>query len=143
MSNETSTKPIDFDGLLESVKDADTTPTQSRGGFNLLDGIEDNLESQGKAWIPQDEGDTIVGFVTSVGTIWSDQSKEDVPLIGVKDREGEDWSVRGYGKVLVNQIEKANPQVGDGIAIRFNGRKKNRSGTAEYKDFVVKTVKAS
>lgn len=121
----------------------DITAESKEEGVDLLADLESALETgDAQSWIPKEEGDTLVGVVTHVGTMNSDYSPEPIPYIEVQDREGEVWGVRGYGSVLAAKIEGAKLEVGDGVAVRFLGMQDSRNGRS-YKNFAVRSRKPS
>jgi hypothetical protein len=102
--------------------------------LDLLDGI---TEESGDAWTPhldEDIPDGIQGRVVSRTVIESDAKYGGglIPLIEIQETDGHIWSIRGYHSVLRGQIEKANPQVGDVIAVKYLGEKENRKGDQSY-----------
>lgn len=128
----------------ETKAEASTSTTTSAGGFALLEGIEADLEKgSGKPWIPEQPGDTLMGVVTGVDEILSDYPNKEgkqelLPLIDILGTDGETYSVRGYGAALSRQIRKRDPQVGDGIAIRYLGMEQPKNQSYEpYKNYVV------
>jgi hypothetical protein len=118
------------DGPAPAVKDDDTV-------YDLLDGLS---EDEGKPWIPDDDDDPspegIQGRVKFRGEIGSDYGTDPIPLVELESADGTVWSVRGYATVLRNQINKADPQIGDFMACRFFGVKAGKSGR-DYKNFKV------
>lgn len=110
---------------------------------DMLDGLN---EDAGTPWIPDDEDDPspegIQGVVTYIGTVSSDYGPEECPLIELEAADGTVWSIRGYSTVLRNQITKANPAVGDTLAVKYFGVKPNKAGT-EYKNFKVAVRRAA
>jgi hypothetical protein len=105
--------------------------------IDLLDGL---TEDNGIPWIPDDEDDPspagIQGKVTFRGTVASDYGPAEVPLIELTAADGTVWSIRGYATALRNQIEKADPQIGDLMAAKYFGVKTSK-GNREYKDYKV------
>lgn len=134
-------RPVDDEpDLLSDLKD-DGPPAASTGDddevFDLLDGLS---EDEGTPWIPDDDDDPspegIQGRVKFVGEVSSDYGPETCPLIELDDGNGTVWSIRGYSTVLRNQITKADPRVGDIMAVRYFGVKTGKGGK-DYKNFKV------
>jgi hypothetical protein len=131
--------------LLSDLKDDSAPPsgTDDDEVFDLLDGLS---EDEGTPWIPDDEDNPspegIQGRVKFIGEISSDYGPETVPLIELEAADGTVWSIRGYSTVLRNQITKADPHVGDLMAVRFFGSKAGKSGR-EYKNFKVAVKRAA
>ena len=64
-------------------------------------------------------GDFVAGLVTDVTTTVSEyDEKAIVPIITIRDKEGDEWSVFGWKTVLRHELQKANPRTGDGIIIK-------------------------
>ncbi len=105
--------------------------------FDLLDGL---TEDNGTPWIPDDDDDPspagIQGTVTFVGTVPSDYGPEECPIVEIEAADGTSWSIRGYSTALRNQINKADPQVGDLLAAKYFGVKESKGGR-EYKNYKV------
>lgn len=103
--------------------------------YDLLDGLS---EDAGTPWVPDADTDPgpegIQGRVRFVGEIGSDYGPETCPLIEIEDKDGTLWSVRGYSTVLRNQITKADPRVGDLMAVRYFGTKTGKTGR-DYKNY--------
>jgi hypothetical protein len=151
-----STNPaVDLDDLDKQMDsdqaEAKAERTQSAGGFDLLAGMEDDLDKgSGKPWIAEKPGDQIIGVVEAVDKIRSDYADAKtgeykmVPLLDIRNRDDNElYTVRGYGAALVSQIEKADPHVGDGIGIRFIGMEQPKTaGYAAYKNYTVKVIRA-
>jgi len=133
-----STAPVDEPDLLADLEDdAPTTVVDDDAVVDLLDGLS---EDSGTPWVPDDEDDPspagIQGTVTYVGTVPSDYGPEECPLVELEAPDGTTWSVRGYSTVLRNQLNKADPAVGDTIALKYFGVKEGKGGR-EYKNFKV------
>lgn len=92
-----------------------------------------------ESWIPKEEGDTIVGWVTRVERGYTTYGWR--PILVLRDDEGELHSIWLLTEVLQNAMRRLRPVPGERIAIRFNGKKKAknpRPGTSgEYNDFRV------
>lgn len=103
--------------------------------FDLLDGL---TEDEGTPWKPQDEDEPspegIQGRVKYVGVVPSDYGPEECPHWLLEAADGTVWSVRGYSTVLRNQMNKANPKIGDLAACRYFGPKTGRAGR-EYANY--------
>lgn len=109
---------------------------------DLLDGLS---EDNGTPWVPADEDDPspdgIQGRVTFRGVIPSDYGPEECPIVELEASDGTVWSVRGYSTALRNQIEKADPQIGDLMACKYFGLKQSRAGK-DYHNYKVVVKRA-
>lgn len=122
--------------LLSEIDEPDAS-TDDDDDFDLLDEIS---EENGESWQPANDEDQprgIQGTVTYRGTVDSDFHKEPVNLVELRAKDGTEWSIRGYHSVLENQIDKADPEVGDLIAVKYLGEKDNKRGDNTYHDYRV------
>lgn len=129
----------DEEDLLSGLGDAPAATQDEDEELDLLDAI---TEDQGDAWMPADDDEQpkgIQGKVISVSSVETDQKYGggSVPLIEIQEKDGHVWSVRGYHLVLRNQLEKADPQVGDTIAIKYLGEKENKKKDNSYQNYGV------
>lgn len=92
-----------------------------------------------ESWQPKDPGDELVGkFVrldkgtTSYGPCWI------VVLESIKT-PGVFRSVWLFHTALQNQFNKARPKAGELVLVRYEGKRKPKSGGAEYHDWKVLT----
>jgi len=136
---KTGTPKDDEPDLLSGLKDDGPAPSSNEDeqSFDLLDGLS---EDEGTPWIPDDDEDPspegIQGRVKYVGEVASDYGPETCPLIELEAGDGTVWSIRGYSTVLRNQITKADPKVGDIMAVRYFGMKSGKGGR-DYKNYKV------
>lgn len=142
-SAKAGTPKADEPDLLSDLKDDGPAPVQDDNeSFDLLDGLS---EDEGTPWIPDDEDDPspegIQGRVKFRGEVSSDYGPEMCPLVELEAADGTVWSIRGYSTVLRNQINKADPQVGDFMAVRYFGVKAGKS--REYKNYKVAVKRAA
>jgi hypothetical protein len=135
----TATPKDDEPDLLSDLKDDGPAPSPVDDDevLDLLDGLS---EDEGTPWIPDDEDDPspegIQGRVKFVGEVASDYGPEMCPIIELEAADGVVWSIRGYSTVLRNQITKADPKVGDIMAVRYFGVKTGKN-SREYKNYKV------
>ncbi len=85
-----------------------------------------------EAWIPENEGDTIIGIVETVST--RDGEHGTYPIVTIQTDDGEHRAVHGFGTVLAGHIEQDKPQPGDRYAIRYAGERGSKNGRT-YKDW--------
>lgn len=137
----TKKAPAQEPDLLAGLADDEpTTAPADESGLDLLDGIS---EDNGTPWMPWEEDDQphgIQGTVRFVGTVPSDYSSDDCPMLEVEDAEGTLWSIRGYSTVLANQIKKTNPLVGDLFAVKYLGEKPAKKSGKDYHNFKAAVV---
>ena len=86
-----------------------------------------------EAWIPDNEGDTIIGVVESV-TVYTGGEYDDYPVVTLITDDGELRAIHCFGTVLAGHVTKDNPQKGDRYAIRYAGERQSKNGRT-YKDW--------
>lgn len=86
-----------------------------------------------EAWIPDTEGDTIIGLVETV-TLRTDGDYDPYHVVVIKTDDGELAAVHGFGTVLAGHIDRDKPQPGDRYAIRYAGERASKNGRT-YKDW--------
>lgn len=93
---------------------------------DLLDGL---TEDTAVAWKPADDEfdgpDAIQGEVTERYTVENDFGDDEIPVIVVQTAD-EEWSVRGYHKILRDEINKKDPQPGDRVGIKYFGPRESK-----------------
>lgn len=118
----------DFDKLLNTVGQDDT----ASDGDDFDDLLDDVEEDDSEGWVPTEKGEGISGKVVKIGEVRSDFAKpgEDpmVPSVTIEIKDGTKYRVIGYGSVLKREIQDANPQVGDRMAVKYFGEKPVRKG---------------
>jgi hypothetical protein len=85
-----------------------------------------------------------------VGETRSDFAKDGedpmVPTVTIETQDGTKYRVIGYGAVLKRELQDANPQVGDRLAVKYFGEKpikKGRFAGKPYKHFGVAIRRAA
>jgi hypothetical protein len=143
-----ATKKDAQDEVDEMFAEVGVTPD---GELDDLDDLLDDVEEDdSEGWVPSEKGEGISGIVVKIGETRSDfaQNEEDAmcPTVTLKckdpDNDGEfiKYRVIGYGAVLKREIQDANPQVGDRMAVKYFGEKPIRNGRYKgkmYKHFGV------
>lgn len=117
----------------EDAKPADTPR-------DLLSELGD--ASDATPWIPENAGEGIQGVVLDVDSFpgdFADQKTGEypaIPMITVKAADGEARTVKGYHTVLRKELDKKAPQVGDTLAVLYQGEReakvKGRKPTKLY-----------
>ncbi len=122
--------------LLNDIKNEDA-------GVSLLDELENTPEESGEyteseQWRPE-PGEGIEGVVIErfeFPSKYKDERTGTKPTIPgmVLQVEGDDtpWSVVGLHGVLRGEIEKADPQPGDRVAVIYTGKRPTKDGESEY-----------
>jgi len=116
------------------------TATETEGYDERIAALHDRAdEPLPESWQPTGPGDEIVGKftrldkgTTSYGPCWI------VVLESIK-QPGNYRSVWLFHTALQNQFNKARPQQGELILVRYEGKRKPKAGGAEYHDWKVLT----
>ena len=85
------------------------------------------------AWIPETEGDTIIGTVTNVSTRDAEYGTYTIVTI-LPDSADEPLAVHCTGSVLAGHVADDGPAKGDRYAIRYAGERQSKNGRT-YKDW--------
>ena len=84
-------------------------------------------------WIPEDEGDFVIGELEEVSTREGDYGPYKVLHLWTSD--GRSVTVAGFGQVLASKFETVtDADLGNKVAIVFQGEKRGKSGR-EYKAY--------
>ena len=95
-------------------------------------------EPRPEAWRNPSEGDEIAGTVVRVEA--GDLGDGPVPIVVIDPGDGNLRSIWLFHDALRSQMEKVQPQAGDVIAVRYNGKQKSGSGRS-YHSYTVGTDK--
>lgn len=105
------------------------------GAFDdLLNDLDESQSTEG--WTPE-PGDVLLGTVTKLDTRESEYQDEPYPIVTVEVadgsteegdpiEEGEARAFHAFRSVARSEVEDANPQKGDLIAIRYDGKVKGK-----------------
>lgn len=85
------------------------------------------------AWIPQDEGDTIIGQITQISSRDTEYGTYTIITI-LPDGEDTPLAVHCTGTILASHIDADQPAVGDRYAIRYAGERQSKNGRT-YRDW--------
>lgn len=124
-------------------------------GGSLLDRLSDEAERTSTAWQPHKDADSPKGIEGVVVDVWeregqyADPATGSVPMIPniiIQDAEGTNWGIKGFHKVLREEIKKAAPSKGDKMAVLYLGERpskvRGRKPTHVYKVAVAKAQPA-
>jgi len=112
----------------------------------LLEALEEE-DSYAPAWNREDakldEGDTLIGEVTGLSERESDYGDHEVyPIVTVRQKDGEELAFHAGGGGARGPLERAAPQVGDRIAIRYEGeRNSTKNKGKKYKLYKVRVLR--
>jgi hypothetical protein len=117
--------------------------TEPRGGVDwgkLTEEVEsDDFDGRPPAWKPE-AGDFLIGTVMNKFDATGEYGTH-VALIVSQHETDQEFTVYCSPTVLAKQIDRANPMVGDAIAIKYLGTQKNPKNDREYKNFQAKVVR--
>jgi hypothetical protein len=127
--------------LLADLKNSkDDKPREST---DLLADLKEHGGVVATPWIPEDAGDGVQGVLVDLYHNPGDyidattQEFPQIPTLILLAADGEHYSVKGFHKVLRNEIEKRDPKVGDTVAVIYDGEKaakqKGRKPTKLYR----------
>lgn len=139
---QTQTAEPDFDEAESLLGGTDAAGEDDFADVDdLLNQVE---EDDSEGWVPSERGEGIAGVVVKVGETRSDFATSDAdamcPTVTVQVKDGTKYRVIGYGAVLKRELQDANPQVGDLIAVKYFGEKPIKNGKfagRPYKHFGV------
>jgi len=147
-----TTDQDDVDAMF-AEKDGQVPAGSDEDFDDLLDDVE---EDDSEGWVPKEKGEGISGIVVKVGETRSDFAKDGenpmVPTVTLECNDPEKpgdkikWRVIGFGAVLKRELEDANAQVGDRMAVKYFGEKPIKSGKfagRPYKHYGVAIRRAS
>lgn len=86
------------------------------------------------------EGEDLIGIVAGVERM-SSRDGDPYPAVHVLQEDGNEVIVRGSRTALRTAFERLNPQMGDGIAIRYLGAKVSKRGN-KFHDYEVRVLNA-
>jgi hypothetical protein len=143
-STSNKTKPQDD---VDAMFDQDKAAPSEDDFDDLLNQVE---EDDSEGWVPSEVGEGISGVVVKVGETRSDFAKDGedpmVPTVTIETKDGTKYRVIGYGAVLKRELQDANPQVGDRLAVKYFGEKPIKKGRFQgkpYKHFGVAIRRAA
>jgi hypothetical protein len=139
MATSKTTAKDDTDELFDKIGTGGVTAAADDDFDDLLDDVE---EDDSEGWVPSEVGEGISGLVVKVGETRSDFANDGenpmVPTVTIQVKDGTKYRVIGYGAVLKRELQDADPQVGDRLAVKYFGEKpikKGRFAGKPYKHF--------
>lgn len=98
----------------------------------------DELNADVIAFRPERAGESVEGVIVALDVTGSEYTTDDIPVITLKDSDGNLRGVRGYHTTLRRDLEKLNIQVGDQLAIRYEGKKATKDGKRSFHSYTVR-----
>lgn len=134
-TKSTGTKSTGQDEV-DKMFGADAPDDDFAGVDDLLNEVE---EDDSEGWVPTEKGEGIAGIVVKVGETRSDFANDGenpmVPTVTIQTSGGDKFRVIGYGAVLKRELQDADPQVGDRIAVKYFGEKPIKKGRFQGKPY--------
>lgn len=103
----------------------------------------DEMNQDVIAYRPERPGEGVEGELVARDVTGSDYTSDDIPVLTLKQDDGTLRGVRGYHKVLRDEIARADLNIGDRVAIVFEGKKPNKKNTGTYWGYKVRVQRAS
>jgi hypothetical protein len=106
--------------------------------FDFEDLLDQVVEDDSEGWVPTEPGEGISGVIVAIGTQRSDFAKagEDpnCPTWTLQTKDGSKFRVIGFGTVLRREMEDSGASVGDRAAVKYFGKRVNKSGAFKGKE---------
>lgn len=103
----------------------------------------DELNADVIAYKPERAGESVEGEIVALDVTGSEYTTDDIPVITLKDADGNFRGVRGYHTTLRRDLEKLNIQVGDLLAIRYDGKKQTKDGKRSFHAYTVRKASSA
>lgn len=104
------------------------------------DDIDAMLDGVGEPWDPE-PGERVSGTVVEIDECQSSFGPDAYPVVTIKTEDGDFVSIYCSRSVLLGQMQRARPQIGDRIGVRFDGKKMSKSGNSYFAYRVVNATK--
>lgn len=99
----------------------------TREGTSLQDRLDRNYAD---AWRPE-PGDKLVGTIVEIGSRLGEHGR--YPIVTIREDEGgQELAFHAYRQVAQNKLAELAPEIGERIAIRYDGPKPKSTGTGVY-----------
>jgi hypothetical protein len=90
-----------------------------------------------EAWRP-DPGDKLVGEIVELGAR-AGYNDELYPIVTVRQDDGVELAFHAFHTVARNELAKLHPQVGQRLAVRYEGEKQGADGRSKYHHYRIAT----
>lgn len=139
MAKSTAAADLGQDEVDAMFGEAEAAGQATDDDFSDDDLLNEVIEDDSEGWVPDKPGEGIAGRVIKVGETRSDFAKDGedpmVPTVTIQTSDGTKLRVIGYSAVLKRELNDANPEVGDRIAVKYFGTKKLKTGKFQGRDF--------
>lgn len=93
-------------------------------------------EGYPEAWKPEQPGETMIGVFRGRDTGHTPYGPKWIALL--EDRQGKRWAVWLLHTALENQFRRAQPAIGEMVAIRYEGKATAQDGKTQYDNWTVR-----
>lgn len=98
----------------------------------------DEMDQDVVAYRPERAGEGVEGVITEIGSTVSEYTTDPIPVITLRQEDGVFRGIRGYHTTLRNDLEKLNLQVGDRLAVVYEGKKATKDGKRSFHAYKVR-----
>lgn len=98
----------------------------------------DEMDIDVVAYRPENAGEAVEGVVVALDVTTSEYTTESIPVITLKTAEGIYRGIRGYHTTLRNDLRKLEVQVGDTLAVLYEGKKPTKDGKRSFHSYKVR-----
>lgn len=103
----------------------------------------DEMDLDVVAYRPESAGEGVEGVVVALDVTSSEYTTDEIPVITLKTDEGVYRGIRGYHTTLRRELDKLALQVGDRLAVVYEGRKKTKDGKRSFHAYKVRKAAGS
>lgn len=103
----------------------------------------DEMDIDVVAFKPERPSESVEGVIVALDVTSSEYTSDDIPVITLKQDDGVYRGLRAYATVLRNEIAKLDLEVGDTLAVVYEGKKPTKDGKRSFHSYKVRSVKGS
>lgn len=92
-------------------------------------------------FIPERSGESVEGVIVAMDVTSSEYTRDEIPVITLKQADGIYRGVRAFATVLRNELVKLELEVGDTLAVLYEGKKPTKDGKRTFHSYKVRSVK--
>lgn len=94
------------------------------------------------AFKPERAGESVEGVIVAQDVTSSEYTSDAIPVITLKQADGVYRGLRGYATVLRNELAKLDLEVGDTLAVLYEGKKDTKDQKRSFHSYKVRSIKA-
>jgi hypothetical protein len=87
------------------------------------------------AWRPS-PGDKLVGRIVEMN-VREQTMYDDYVVVTIRTDDDDEWAVHCLHSVLANEFKRANPQISDLVAVKYNGERQRQNGKGTFHHYRV------